>query len=131
MEKVVNLGEKSVKLKATGALPRVYRIIFTRDIFKDMAPILQRYQNISVNGGTDLKLLEQLGDHDLEILENLTYAMAWAADPDIQQLSPLEWLDQFSYRETAALQQEAVLLWVMDNYTIDKPKKKLDLPNVT
>ena len=126
MEKTIKLGEKIIKLKATGALPRIYRILFSRDIFKDMAPILERYQHIHMDSENDLSAVEQIGDNDLEILENLTYAMARAADPEIQQTSPLEWLDGFSYREATALQQEAVTLWIMDNYTIEQPKKKFD-----
>ncbi|MGI5895192.1 MAG: hypothetical protein ACOX6P_11495 [Candidatus Merdivicinus sp.] len=133
MEKTVEFNGKSVKLKATAALPRLYRILFSRDIFKDMAPILKRYQNIKIRSDADneenLDVIDQIGDDDLEILENLTYSMARAADPEMKQRTALEWLDQFSSTESMALQQQAFTLWAMDNFSIDESKKKAVLPN--
>ena len=132
METTVELNGKSVKLKATAALPRLYRILFSRDIFKDLAPILKRYQNIKVKSDADnkenLDVIDQIGDDDLEILENLTYSMARAADPEMEQRTALEWLDQFSSTESMALQQQAFTLWAMDNFSIDESKKKTVLP---
>lgn len=134
METTVELNGKSIKLKATAALPRLYRILFSRDIFKDLAPILKRYQNIKVRPDADneenLDVIDQIGDDDLEILENLTYSMARAADPEMEQRTALEWLDQFSSTESMVLQQQAFTLWAMDNFSIDESKKKAVLPNV-
>ena len=36
MEKTVKIGEKEIKLKTSGALPRIYRLWFNRDIFRDI-----------------------------------------------------------------------------------------------
>ena len=133
METTVELNGKSIKLKSTAALPRLYRILFSRDIFKDLTPILKRYQKIKVRPDADneenLDVIDQIGDDDLEILENLTYSMARAADPEMEQRTALEWLDQFSSTESMALQQQAFTLWAMDNFSIDESKKKAVLPN--
>lgn len=127
MEKIVSVGEKKVVLRATAALPRVYRSIFGRDVFKDITPMLERYQKIDPEKTDDLSMVNQIGDYDMETLENLTFAMAWMGMPDVQKMEPLEWFDSFSSPELAVMEQEAFTLWVMDNYTIDEAKKKAAL----
>lgn len=127
MEKIVSVGEKKVVLRATAALPRVYRSIFGRDVFKDITPMLERYQKIDPEKTDEISMVNQIGDHDMETLENLTFAMAWMGMPDVQTMEPLEWFDGFSSSELAVMEKEAFTLWVMDNYTIEETKKKAAL----
>ena len=127
MEKIVSLGEKKVILRASAALPRVYRSIFGRDIFKDVAPMLERYQKIDPKNASDLSVVNQIGDNDMETLENITFAMAWMGMPDIRDMEQFGWLDRFSSSELSVLEKEAFTLWILDNFAIDEAKKKAAL----
>lgn len=129
MEKIVSLGDKKIVLRASAALPRVYRSIFGRDIFKDVTPMLERYQKINPKNASDLSVVNQIGDNDMETLENITFAMAWMGMPDIRDMEQVGWLDQFSYSELSVMEKEAFTLWVLDNFAIDEDKKKVVLPN--
>ena len=51
-------------------MPRIYRIKFKRDIFKDLAKLEKAY---SKKAGSD----EELQIDDLEIFENVAYVMAY------------------------------------------------------
>lgn len=129
MEKMINLGEKEVTLKVNAAFPRIYRSMFSRDIFKDMSSILSRYQQANlaeanVAWESPEQALDLMGEHDLEIMENVTYVMAVSGMPELQNLSIVDWLALYSYREMAVMQQEAITLWILDNYTLAEPKKK-------
>lgn len=124
MEKMINLGKKEVTLKVNAAFPRIYRSMFSRDIFKDMSSILSRYQQANVDQESPEQALDLMGEHDLEIMENVTYAMAVSGMPDLKDLSIVDWLALYSYREMAVMQQEAITLWILDNYTLENPKKK-------
>lgn len=123
MEKVIMIDGNPVKFKATAALPRLYRTLFGRDVFRDMAPIIERYQAISANAGT-ADILKSIQVNDMAVMEDLTFAMAKAGDPALPYLDAGEWMDQYSFNGMARAQQEAITLWIMDNYTLETAKKK-------
>lgn len=43
MEKTINIDGKEVRLRATAAVPRLYRIKFGRDIMSDIARLSRAY----------------------------------------------------------------------------------------
>ena len=44
MEKTINIDGKEVRLRATAAVPRLYRIKFGRDIMQDLAKLAAAYE---------------------------------------------------------------------------------------
>ena len=47
MVKDISIGNKTVKMKATAGTPRLYRITFKRDIFKDLEQLKKSYDRRS------------------------------------------------------------------------------------
>ena len=66
LKKTVKVGEKEVTFKSSAAIPRMYRIKFKRDIFKDLSKLEQSYKD--KDDGT-----KELEIEDLEIFENVAY----------------------------------------------------------
>lgn len=124
MERIIEIDGTPVKFKATAALPRLYRTLFGRDIFQDMEPIIERYQQIAAGGITAAEILQKIHVSDMAVLEDLTFAMAKAGDPSLPYQDTGEWMDQYSFRGMSQAQQEAIPLWIMDNYTLETTKKK-------
>ena len=88
IEKTVKIGEQEVRFRSSASVPRLYRIKFKRDIFKDLSRLEKSYQE---KGGEDGSTMEI---EDLEIFENVAYIMAFHADPTIPGTID-EWLEQF------------------------------------
>ena len=88
LEKTVAIGDKQVRFRSSASVPRLYRIKFKRDIFKDLARLEKSFRE---NGGEDGSMMEI---DDLEIFENVAYIMAFHADPTIPSTID-EWLEQF------------------------------------
>ena len=81
-------NDVQVKMKADASIPRLYRIKFKRDIFKDLGDLGSRMENAKTEG-------EQLSAFDLEMFENVAYLLAKHADPDNVPSDPDEWLEHF------------------------------------
>ncbi len=73
-EKTVLISGKEVRFRSSAAVPRLYRIKFKRDIFKDLSKLEASYKGKTDDG-------EELQIEDLEIFENVAYIMAFHADP--------------------------------------------------
>ena len=86
-EKTVLVSGKEVRFRSSAAIPRLYRIKFKRDIFKDLSKLEESYKG-KADDGEDLQI------EDLEIFENVAYIMAFHADPTIPGTIE-EWLDEF------------------------------------
>src|SRR5699024_6884819 len=77
-----------VAFKASAAIPRIYRMRFHRDIYKDLRDLEKGIdKNDPENSNLDL--------FSLEMFENIAYVMAKHADPSIPD-TPEEWLDGFN-----------------------------------
>lgn len=100
-EKIIKVGGKEVAFKATAALPRIYRMLFNRDIYKDMYRLEQEEEK-----GEDGKLEADR----MEVFENVAYAMARHANPDTPK-TIVEWLDQFELFSIYEILPEIVGLW--------------------
>ena len=84
----IEIDGKQVPFKASAAVPRIYRVKFQRDIYRDLAA-LEKAVGKNEEGASNLDMFS------LEMFENIAYVMAKHADPAIPD-SPEEWLDEFN-----------------------------------
>ena len=110
-------NDVQVKMKADASIPRLYRIKFKRDIFKDLGALQSRLEKTKTEG-------EQLGALDLEMFENVAYLLAKHADPDNVPSDPDEWLEQFSMFSITEILPQILELWGFNMQTMSIPKKK-------
>ena len=88
MKKNIMIDGQEVAFKASAAIPRIYRMRFHRDIYKDLRDLEKGIdKNDPENSNLDL--------FSLEMFENIAYVMAKHADPSIPD-TPEEWLDGFN-----------------------------------
>ena len=104
LKKTVKLGEQEVTFKSSAAIPRMYRVKFGRDIFKDLSKLEQAYK---ANVGKERSSMQI---EDLEIFENVAYVMALHADSTIPE-SIDEWLEQFEMFSIYEVLPEILILW--------------------
>lgn len=116
MEKVIKVGDKDVKFRATGATMRIYRQRFQRDILQDM----QHLQKLRDSG-------KEFSAEALMCFENIAYVMAKQADPEIPD-DPDEWLDNFDVFSIYQVLPEIFNLWGINNISISVSKKKAKKP---
>lgn len=117
MEKTIKIGEKDVKLKATAAVPRLYRIKFRRDIIQDITALEKVVKKKRADGG-------DLPPEALEMFENVAYIMARHAAPGEVPDTPEEWLDQFDTFSIYQVLPEILELWQLNMETRSTTKKK-------
>ena len=115
LKKTVKVGEQEVTFKSSAAIPRMYRIKFKRDIFKDLTKLEKSYKD--KDDGT-----KELEIEDLEIFENVAYIMAYHADNSIPQ-DINDWLDQFDMFSIYEVLPQILELWG-DNMLTDVTAKK-------
>ena len=115
LSKTVTIGDREVTFKSSAAIPRMYRIKFKRDIFKDLTKLEKSYQDRD-DGTKELEI------DDLEIFENVAYIMALHADPTIPKTIE-EWLDQFEMFSIYEILPEILELWGSNLFTDAKAKK--------
>lgn len=125
VEKIVNIDGKGVRFKASAAIPRLYRLKFRRDIFKDLTKLEKAYSDNSDNpednpeGGFEID--------DLEIFENVAYIMAAHADENVPPTIN-EWLDQFGMFSIYEVLPEMLELWGSNLFTDVEAKKNSGKP---
>ena len=115
-EKVVKVGGQEVKFRSSASVPRLYRIKFKRDIFRDIAKL---EKNFTEKGNEELSILDI---DDLEIFENVAYIMAYHADPTIPGTID-EWLEQFEMFSIYQILPEILELWGTNLITDVQSKK--------
>ena len=126
MEKVINIGGKDVKMRASALIPRMYRFKFGRDILRDMTSLKKAFKKrseIPEDATDEQKEEAALSEIDLTIFENVAYIMAKHADPAIPD-DPDEWLDGFEMFSIYEVFPEILEMWELNNATTSKPKKK-------
>ena len=115
LTKTVTIGEQEVTFKSSAAIPRLYRIKFKRDIFKDLNRLEKSYKDRD-DGTKELEI------EDLEIFENVAYIMAWHADPSIPG-DINDWLDEFEMFSIYQVLPEILDLWGTNLVTDIQSKK--------
>ena len=89
ISKNITIDGIEVPFKASAAVPRMYRIKFRRDIYKDFSELQKNVgESDKDNSGLDIE--------SLEVFENIAYIMAKHADPDNVPPDPDEWLERFN-----------------------------------
>lgn len=118
IEKTIDINGQQVKFRSSATIPRLYRIKFKRDIFKDLTKLEKAYNKKAKEGDEDLEI------DDLEIFENVAYIMAFHADPTIPKTID-EWLDQFEMFSIYQVLPEILELWGSNMLTDIEAKKGL------
>lgn len=127
MERTIKVGGAELRMRASALIPRLYRFRFGRDLIKDMTQLEKAYKkamSIKEDATDDEKQDAELGVLDLTIFENVAWAMAKNADPNVPN-DPDEWLDTidgvFSVYEVLP---QILDLWTAGLETTSKPVKK-------
>lgn len=111
----VEIDGKQVPFKASAAIPRIYRIKFNRDIYKDLRSLEKAVgEGDEENSNLDL--------FSLEMFENIAYVMAKHADPNITD-TPEEWLDEFNTFSIYQVLPSIIELWGLNVQTEVESKK--------
>ena len=116
LQKTVIISGQEVTFKSSAAIPRLYRIKFGRDIFRDLSKLEKAYK---ANAGKESSEMEI---EDLEIFENVAYIMALHADPTIPDTIDA-WLDQFEMFSIYEVLPEILDLWGSNLITTSIAKK--------
>lgn len=116
MTKVIEIDGKQVAFKASAAIPRIYRVRYGRDIFKDL---IKLDKELKENNEEDSGLTMC----SLEAFENIAYLMAKHADPSIPDTAE-EWLEEFSVFSIYQVLPEIITLWGVNLETQSEAKKK-------
>lgn len=111
----VEIDGKQVPFKASAAIPRIYRIKFNRDIYKDLRS-LEKAVGEGDENNSNLDLFS------LEMFENIAYVMAKHADPNIPD-TPEEWLDAFNTFSIYQVLPSIIELWGLNVQTDVESKK--------
>ena len=118
IEKTVKIGGTDVKFRSSASVPRLYRIKFGRDIFKDLSRLEKSYKEKASEDGSVMEI------EDLEIFENVAYIMAFHADPSIPKTID-EWLEQFEMFSIYEVLPEILQLWGTNLITDAESKKNM------
>ena len=111
----IEIDGKQVPFKASAAIPRIYRIKFHRDIYKDLDALGKAVGN----GDEDSSHLDMFS---LEMFENIAFIMAKHADPSIPD-TPEEWLDNFNTFSIYQVLPQLIGLWGLNVKTDVEAKK--------
>ena len=114
--KKIEIDGQMVEFRASAAVPRLYRIKFGRDIYKDL-------RSLEKSVGDNDEESSSLDLFSLEMFENIAYIMAKHADPTAVPDSPEEWLDEFSTFSIYQVLPEIIELWGL-NVQSDVESKK-------
>ena len=115
MVKEIEMDGKEIAFRASAAIPRIYRMKFQRDIYKDLAALEKAI-------GDNTEEVSNLDMFSLEMFENIAYIMAKHADPSIPD-SPEEWLDEFNTFSIYQVLPKIIELWGL-NVKVDVEAKK-------
>ena len=113
--KKIQIDGKEVLFRASAAIPRLYRIKFRRDIYKDLAQ-LEKAVDQNVEEGS------MLDTFSLELFENIAYMMARHADPTIPD-TPEEWLENFNTFSIYQVLPQIIELWGLNIESEAQSKK--------
>lgn len=111
----IEIDGKQVAFKASAAIPRIYRMKFQRDIYKDLK-VLERSMGENSEESSNLDMFS------LEMFENIAFVMAKHADASIPN-TPEEWLDGFNTFSIYQVLPQLIELWGLNVKTDIEAKK--------
>ena len=115
MTKKIEIDGKQVPFRASAAIPRIYRMKFHRDIYKELSALEK-----SIGSGDEET--SNLDLFSLEMFENIAFIMAKHADPAIPD-TPEEWLDEFNTFSIYQVLPKLIELWGLNVKTDVEAKK--------
>ena len=115
--KTITIDGQEVAFRASAAIPRIYRVKFHRDIYKDLRALEKAV-------GDNSESESNLDMFSLEMFENIAFVMAKHADPTIPD-TPEEWLDNFSTFSIYQVLPSIIELWGLNVQTDIQSKKNL------
>ena len=115
MIKQIEIDGKQVSFKASAAIPRIYRMKFQRDIYKDLKALEKSI-------GDNSEESSNLDMFSLEMFENIAFVMAKHADASIPN-TPEEWLDGFNTFSIYQVLPQLIELWGQNVQTDVEAKK--------
>lgn len=115
MMKQIEIDGKRVSFKASAAIPRIYRMKFQRDIYKDLKALEKSI-------GDNSEESSNLDMFSLEMFENIAFVMAKHADASIPN-TPEEWLDGFNTFSIYQVLPQLIELWGLNVKTDVEAKK--------
>ena len=118
MTKMIEIDGKQVPFKASAAIPRIYRIKFHRDIYKDLDALGKAVGN-GDEGSSHLDMFS------LEMFENIAYIMAKHADPENVPDSPDDFLERFNTFSIYEILPQLIELWGLNTATQVESKKNI------
>lgn len=118
----IEIDGKQVPFKASAAIPRIYRMKFQRDIYKDLKALEKSVGNSNEDNSN-------LDMFSLEMFENIAFVMAKHADPKIPN-TPEEWLDSFNTFSIYQVLPQLIELWGLNVKTDVESKKNFVLQSV-
>lgn len=116
MKQNIEIDSRQVPFRASAAIPRIYRLKFHRDIYKDLKSLEK-----SIGDGNEES--SNLDMFSLEMFENIAYIMAKHADPSIPD-NPEDWLDEFNTFSIYQVLPQLIQLWGLNTQTDVDSKKK-------
>jgi len=114
LKKEIVIDGKPISFRSSATIPRLYRLKFKRDIFKDLTKLEKAFKQNNTEFEID----------DLEIFENVAYIMAYHADNSIPN-SIEDWLDQFEMFSIYEVLPQLLELWGENLMTDIDSKKNL------
>lgn len=117
IEKSITICGQPVPFRASAAIPRLYRMKFKRDIFKDM-------KQLSDSVNAENAEASELSIDNLELFENVAYIMAYHADKNVPE-DINDWLDQFEMFSIYEILPELLTMWGDNLITTSESKKNL------
>ena len=111
----IEIDGKQVPFKASAAIPRIYRMKFQRDIYKDLRALEKSL-------GDNKEEKSNLDLFSLEMFENIAFVMAKHAEPGIPD-TPEEWLDEFNTFSIYQVLPQLIELWGLNLRTDVESKK--------
>ena len=118
IQKTITVDGIEVPFKASAAIPRMYRIKFRRDIYKDFAAL-----QTSVKEGDEES--SELDIESLEVFENIAYIMAKHANPADVPENPDDWLERFNTFSIYEVLPQLIELWGLNVETQAESKKNI------
>ena len=123
MEKTIMIDGREVRLRASAAIPRLYRIKFRRDILQDMQTIKKAVEKSVQENAQEGGQMSSIPLEALELFENVSYLMAKHADPAVPPTVE-EWLGGFETFSIYTVFPAIEELWMANVQQLSTPAKK-------
>ena len=118
IKKNIVIDGKEIPFKASAAVPRLYRLKFGRDIYRDFASLQTNVEEEDAEkSGLDIE--------SLEVFENIAYIMAKHADPENVPDSPDDFLERFNTFSIYEILPQLIELWGLNTAVQVESKKNI------